>query len=138
MKTPSASQTSVQVEFRDDYKEALFSHLTAGAYTPSPVLVALNRLLVKNKTIAKALHVSTPFVSMMLAGRKECPVRHEAKLFAMLRDAVDIGKKTCRDAESGKFRWGDKEFPRSAISFIRERIAEAEGILATHEKEKSQ
>jgi hypothetical protein len=98
------------------------------------VLVALDRLLVKTKRIAKVLGCAAPSVSQMLAGQRPVPAKYEGKLLMLLRDAVHLTREECNKAEAGAIRYKGNPFPATAIAFMRKRADEAEQVLKAYER----
>lgn len=129
------AQLPIDHGLKAEIEQAIFLANTKSTYSPPPVLSMLSRMLIKNKRIAQVLGISPALVSAMLTGKQACPPKYEPKLFELLRFAVSAAKQSCDKAEKRELLYKNTQFPAEAIRWYREKITEAEKILATENQQ---
>lgn len=117
--------------FQQDVTAAIkkFARRHGKDYRPPETLTALDRLQLKQGTIAQALKAETgasvkPYqVSEWLRGTASCPVKYHEGLQRILTEAIKVTRQSLRDAEKSGF------YPLVALEQYWDRVREAEQVL---------
>ncbi len=98
-------------------------------YRPPETLRALDRLQLKQATIAQALRAETGYsvkpyqISEWLRGTASCPAKYHEGLRRILRQAVTVTSKSLKDAEKSGF------YPLVALEHYWAQVRDAEQLL---------
>jgi hypothetical protein len=117
--------------FQQDVTAAIkkFTRRHGKDHRPPETLKALDRLQLKQVTIAQALKTETgssvkPYqVSEWLRGTASCPAKYHDGLQRILTEAIKVTRKSLKDAEKSGF------YPLVALEHYWDRVREAEHVL---------
>ena len=138
MRAQYKSITDYYPDLAADYAAMLYAKAPQGKFEVDPLLTALDRLLVKQKRIAKILGIARPSVTQFFSGTKPLPEKYRGKLLMLLRYAVTLARAECDKAERGRdARYTGMPGAAEDIAFMRARADEAEKILRGVEKSKT-
>lgn len=119
------------VVLRQDVTAAIkkFARRHGKYHRPPETLKALDRLQLKQVTIAQALKAETgasvkPYqISEWLRGTASCPLKYHDGLQRILTEAIKVTSKSLKDAEKSGF------YPLVALEHYWDRVRDAEHVL---------
>ena len=125
MQTVSRVTADLRAEF-----EATLAHGPT-----SPLLMEVQRLKVKPRTIAKWLGVSRTLVTLMSQGKRVCSLQMERRLASLLRVTIETWRATCCAVEQGPITRPETPV---RVAQVRRLMNEAERTLLTFIKEEDE